>query len=178
LLLATPAAAHTGHLESGFASGLLHPLTGTDHVLAMVAVGLWAAVQGRSAMVAWPISFVAAMLGGFAVARLGFNLPAHETMIAASLIALGGVLTLRLSASIVMGSFFVALAGFAHGFAHGLEAQGAIAAFAIGFAIATALLHVAGLGLGFAAARLSQWPIRVAGLGIALVGGGLASGLI
>lgn len=174
--LATPAFAHTGH-DGGFAAGIAHPLMGIDHVLAMLAVGLWAALRGGHARWAWPLTFVSAMAGGFFLAQANVAIPMLEQMIASTVILLGAAIALRLSAPIVLGMAIIALAGTAHGFAHGLEVQGALFPFASGFALATLFLHLAGLGMGLAAERLqSQWAMRAAGTGIAMAGAVLFAG--
>jgi urease accessory protein len=179
VLMAAPAFAHPGHDATGFAAGLLHPLFGLDHILAMVAVGLWAALRGGLATVAWPAAFVGAMLAGFSLAQFGFVAPALETMIAASVIGLGAILMLGLGAQIVLGCAVIAASGLVHGFAHGQEVVGSVPAFAIGFAVATSLLHSAGLALGLAATRLSSaLPLRIAGAGIALAGVAIISGVV
>ena len=179
LLAATPALAHTGHDAAGFTAGAVHPLFGLDHLLAMVAVGLWTALRGGRALPGWPAAFVGGMLGGFALARLGLVLPAHETMIAGTLVGLGGAIALGLSAPAWAGAALLAAFGLAHGFAHGLEVSGSVLAFAGGFALATAALHAAGIGLALAAAKLqSRLPLRLAGAGVLLAGVALASGVV
>jgi urease accessory protein len=171
LLLATPAMAHTGHDTTGFASGFMHPFGGLDHLLAMLTVGLWAAMRGRSAMLAWPAAFLTAMLAGFALARLGFVLPTVEMMIAASVVLLGLAVATGLQAPIALGAVLLAVFGAAHGFAHGAEATGGVAGFTGGFLIATAALHAAGLGLGrLALPPRNPWIARIGGAAIALAG--------
>lgn len=171
LLLATPAMAHTGHDATGFSAGLAHPFGGLDHLLAMLTVGLWASLRGRSAMLAWPAAFLTAMLAGFALARLGFVLPAVEMMIAASVVLLGLAVATGLRAPVALGAALLAVFGAAHGFAHGADATGGIAGFAGGFLIATAALHAAGLGLGrLALLPRLPWIARLGGAAIALAG--------
>jgi urease accessory protein len=174
LLAATPALAHPGH-GGGFAAGLGHPLGGIDHVLAMLAVGLWAALRGGRAAMAWPAAFVAAMAAGFVAVQAGLAVPQVETMIAGSVILLGAAVALRLAGPIWIGAVAIAAFGLAHGAAHGAEASGAPALFAIGFVLASLSLHV----LGFAPALLadgiaSRWPLRIAGAGMAAAGLALA----
>jgi urease accessory protein len=177
-LITTPAFAHPGHDATGFSAGILHPLFGLDHILAMVAVGLWAALRGGRAILVWPVAFVGAMLAGFGLAQFGFVVPVLETMIAASVIGLGTVLALGLGAPVLLGTGLIATFGLVHGFAHGQEVSGSVPAFAAGFAIATATLHAAGLALGVVAIRLSSaLPLRIAGAGIALAGMAMISGL-
>lgn len=179
VLAASPAFAHPGHGAGSFSSGLMHPLFGLDHILAMVAVGLWAALRSGQAMLVWPVSFVGAMLAGFGLAQFGFVVPVLETMIAGSVIGLGAVIMLGLTAPIALGAALIACFGVLHGFAHGLEVTGSQPAFVMGFALATSLLHAAGLGLGLAATRLStSMPLRIAGAGIALAGVAIISGAV
>jgi urease accessory protein len=174
VLPASPAFAHVGHGE-GFPAGFIHPMTGMDHVLAMLAVGLWAAMRGGRAILLWPLAFVLAMLGGFALAQAGFVIPRLEPMILSSVIALGAVIALGLNAPLLLGGGAVALAGLAHGFAHGTEVQGALLPFAGGFAVSTLLLHAGGLGVGLAAERLAvRRPLRLMGFGIMATGAALA----
>ena len=170
--IAGPALAHSGHGD-GFAAGFAHPFSGIDHMLAMVAVGLWAALRGGSALYAWPVAFIAAMAAGFGLAQAGFVLPHVEPMITASVIALGAAIAVGLRGPVWAGALAIALAGTAHGFAHGLEVSGSAATFAAGFALATAILHAAGLGFGLAGEKLARPAVlRFAGAGVAV--GGLA----
>lgn len=179
VLLATtvPAAAHTGHgAADGFAAGVLHPFTGIDHMLAMLAVGLWAAIRGGGAIWAWPAAFVAAMLAGFALAMQGVVLPFYEPMILASLIGLGLVIALAVPMPMWGGAALIALFGLFHGYAHGVEVSGAVLAFATGFALASLLLHIAGIAIAVLTARtVSMRPVRLAGTAIALTGLALAA---
>ncbi len=154
-ILAAPAFAHGGH-GGGFAAGFLHPVGGADHVLAMLAVGLWAAFRGGKAILGWPAAFVAAMLGGFAVAPVFGALPGLEAMITSTVILLGGALALGFRAPVAAGAAFVALAGLAHGYAHGLEMEGNALAFGGGFALATSALHGAGIAIGLGLTRLAS----------------------
>lgn len=180
LFLATGAAhAHVDPVAHGsFASGFTHPIFGWDHVLAMVAVGLWATQLGRRGLVVVPTTFVATMVFGFALALAGAALPLVEPVILASVIALGLLVAFALRLSPALGA--VVVAGFAlfHGFAHGAEmgAAGA-AAYGAGFAVATALLHGVGIGLvvGFEALRrrhaaMPVWSTRAMGAATACGG--------
>jgi urease accessory protein len=176
LSAASPALAHPGH-GGGFASGLGHPFAGLDHVLAMLAVGLWAALRGRGAMLAWPTAFVVAMAAGFAMTQGGLVVPAVETMILASVVLLGSAVALRLGAPVWLGAIAIAVFGIAHGAAHGMELHGQPLPFAGGFILASVLLHVAGLGLAALAASAGRhWPVRLAGAGVAAAGLALAAG--
>jgi urease accessory protein len=177
IVAATPAFAHPGH-GSGFAGGFAHPLAGLDHVLAMLAVGLWAALRGGAARLVWPAAFVAALAGGFALTQAGFVVPQVETMIAASVLLLGAAIALGVKAPVAVGAAAIAAFGVAHGAAHGMELHGAPLPFAAGFTLASALLHLAGFGLAHALNGLSaRWPARIAGGGIATAGLVLAASL-
>lgn len=181
LLLAAvaPAAAHTGTAAGGaLASGFAHPLLGADHVLAMLAVGLWAALAGGRAVWVLPAAFLALMAAGFGAALAGLALPMVEPAILASLVALGllvaGAARLPLAAGAALAGFFALF----HGAAHGAELGHADAAgFGLGFLAATALLHAAGLVCGAAVAgRFGPLPLRLAGGATALAGVVLAAG--
>jgi len=185
LLFATAAEAHTGAGgASGLSHGFLHPLGGLDHILAMVGVGLLGFVLGGRARWLVPASFVVMMAAGGALGLAGVGLPFVETGIALSVVAIGGALAFGASMPL---SLAAALAGgFAvfHGFAHGAEMPAAVSglAYGLGFMAATALLHAAGLGLGFGlakAARANSGRLARAGgallglSGLALLGGAL-----
>lgn len=173
--IATPAFAHLEPGEYGsFASGFTHPLFGLDHVLAMVAVGLWAALIGGRALWALPAGFVTGMIAGFALALAGVGLPLVEPMILASTVVFGLVVALALRTRVEVSAALTALFGLFHGHAHGAEiGQAGVFAFGAGFAVNTALLHLAGIGLGIAAIRLggqSRLVVRATGALTALLG--------
>ncbi|MGI4878992.1 MAG: HupE/UreJ family protein [Janthinobacterium lividum] len=155
LFWAAPALAHPGHdgAQSSFFSGVLHPLTGMDHLAAMLMVGLWAGLTlGRKAWAA-PAAFVGFMLAGFALGAGGVALPMTEGLVAASLVVLGLALAFAVRAPLGVTVPLVGLFALAHGNAHGAELpHGAVAwQFAAGFALTTTLLHMAGV----AGARLT-----------------------
>lgn len=169
--------AHAGHVHAApFWSGLLHPLGGADHVLAMVAVGLWAAVSGGRAVIALPLGFVAAMLAGGALGAQGISLPLVEPMILASIVLIGIAAALAWRAPLAVGLAVVAAFGLFHGHAHGTEGPaGALPLYATGFALATLALHGAGLGLGLALNALAaRGVVRALGAGSAVAGLALA----
>ncbi|CUX83896.1 MAG: urease accessory protein UreJ [Roseibaca calidilacus] len=179
LLLASPAFAHPGHGNEGsFLSGFLHPIGGLDHVLAMVAVGLWAVVLGGRALWALPAAFVGAMVVGFVLSLAGLPLPLVEPMILASILALGGLTALARPVALPVAAAIVGALALFHGHAHGSEMAGASAlAYLAGFASATALLHGTGVAFGVLAARpLGLIATRVAGGLIALGGAALVIG--
>lgn len=161
LLLATVSSPASAHLDPGqhgsFAAGFSHPLFGADHILAMVAVGLWAALLGGAALWRAPSAFVGAMVLGFAAALSGFPLPFVEPVILASVIVIGLLAALALRVPVATSVAVLGVFGFFHGHAHGGELGSAgTLSFAFGFVIATALLHATGLFLGL-------WLMRLAG---------------
>lgn len=173
--LATPLAqAHEGAgLAGGFMSGFAHPLLGWDHVVAMLAVGLWGAFLGAPALWLLPVVFPLVMAAGGALGVLGVPLPAVEIGIAASAIALGGVVAGALRPPLWVAALLVALFAIFHGHAHGTELPQAASplAYSLGFVVATGALHLAGIALGL----LTRWPagriaVRGMGAGIALLG--------
>ena len=181
LLLATPAFAHTGEGSGGFLAGLAHPVFGPDHVVAMIAVGLWGAFLGAPAIFLLPIVFPLVMAFGGVLGMLGAPLPAVETGIASSAIVLGAMVALAARPPLWIAAVLVGAFAIFHGYAHGRELpDGADAvAYSAGFVIATGLLHLTGIAFGL----LTRWPagrlaVRGAGGVIALVGlaylGGLA----
>jgi urease accessory protein len=176
--LATPALAHTGtepHMH-GFIAGLAHPLGGLDHMLAMVAVGIWSAlVAGRRVWIV-PASFVAAMLAGAGLARAGIALPAAETAIAMSVVALGTMIAAGVNLPIGAGAALIALFAVFHGYAHGNEATGTVVGYMAGFAVMTTVLHVTGIGLGKAIVVVPN-ASRLLGAGIVASGAYLVATL-
>lgn len=164
------------HLDPGahgsFAAGFSHPYFGIDHVLAMVAVGLWAALQGGRAVWVVPCAFVGTMAIGFAAALVGVPLPFVEPVVLASVVFLGIAVALALPVSTAAVAALVAFFALFHGHAHGGELGAAGAAeFAIGFILATATLHLAGIVMGLALNRVSGSILaRLAGAATALGG--------
>jgi urease accessory protein len=157
LTIATPALAHPGHgPASGLTAGLLHPLTGMDHLLAMLMVGLWSGFAFPKRAWLCPAAFVVFMLAGFVFGASGGRLPIAEMLIIASLVVLGLALTFEAKAPIAAALPLIALFAIGHGFAHGAEmATGESGiAFAAGFVTTTIALHLAGIGLSRAAMRM------------------------
>lgn len=156
-----PAFAHLDPAEHGsLLAGFTHPLSGLDHILVMVAVGLWAAQIGGRALWVVPTAFVGTMAFGFALAMAGIHLPFVEPAILASVVALGLLVAMAVRMETVACAAVVGVFALFHGYAHGgeLGAAGALP-FSTGFVIATALLHVAGIGLGLGISRLSSGRI-------------------
>lgn len=167
--------AHPGHgsHEAGFSAGLIHPLNGMDHLLAMVAVGLWAVQLGGRAIWLIPGSFLAAMSLGGILGMNGIALPFAEHAIMASIFILGALIAMAARLTIAQSTVIVALFALFHGFAHGAEAPAAAngALYVGGFALTTALLHAIGILGGFSlkVAAQSRW-IRIAGVAVIACG--------
>jgi urease accessory protein len=166
------------HTESGVVGGFL---TGLDHMVAMVAVGLWGAFLGMPALWILPVVFPLVMAFGGALGVLGVPLPAVELGIAFSGVMLGLVVALAAKPPLWGAALMVAFFGLLHGHAHGTELPQAAhpASYAMGFVIATGLLHLGGIGFGF----LTRWPqgkiaVRAAGAAIGVVGGLFLFGII
>ena len=167
LLAASPALAHGGHAE-GFGAGIAHPLLGLDHLVAMVAIGLWAA-QRR--MIALPFGFLAGMAGGIGLG-VGFELPgAVEHGVAGTLVLIGLAVALAVRLPAVVAMVAAAVFGLLHGAAHGGEIAGSAAITTAGMLLGSALLHGAGYAAGSAAAqRLAQaGGAAVAAVGVVLL---------
>lgn len=182
-LMAGPALAHTGQGDaSGLVHGFLHPLTGLDHMLAMVAVGLVAAQVGGRAILLVPLSFIGMMVLGGALGAAGVALPHVETAIALSVAVLGAAVALRLTMPVAAAMALVGIFAVFHGHAHGSEMPEAASglAYGAGFVAATALLHAAGLALGLGMGRLGEGngrpALRVAGAAFTAAGLGLLAG--
>jgi urease accessory protein len=181
VLAASPAAAHVGAgAVSGFSSGFTHPLFGADHLLAMVTVGLWAGLVGGRALWAWPLAFVAVMLGGGVLGMTGVSLPFVEPAILASVIVLGATAALAVRAPVPVGAALVGGFALFHGHAHGTEIPAAAAGldYLGGFTLATVLLLGAGVALGTGSTRagISAVLVRALGASAAAVGVVLAAG--
>ncbi len=182
LIAAAPAHAHgIGGALGGFIFGFAHPILGPDHVVAMVAVGLWGAFLGRPAIFVLPIVFPLVMALGGVLGMFGARLPAVEAGIATSAIVLGTMVALAVRLPLWAAAVVVGMFAIFHGYAHGMEIRRGddALAFTVGFVLATGLLHLTGIAFGL----LARWPagtlaVRAAGGVIAIVGvaylGGLA----
>lgn len=170
LLAPAVVAAHTGAsvMGGGFLAGFQHPIFGYDHLLAMLAVGIWGVFLGARAMWVLPVTFPLVMAFGAVLGIVGVPLPGVEWGIVISVIALGTAIALGLRAPLAVAGVLIAVFAIFHGFAHGSEmpANASAVAFAAGFVIATGLIHVAGIALGL----LSRLP---AGTAILRGGGAL-----
>ena len=168
-------------LQGGFATGFMHPILGLDHVVAMIAVGLWGVFLGKPAIWILPIIFPLVMAFGGALGVAGIEIPAIETGIALSGVVLGLAVVFAFKpplwvAAIVVGAFAIF-----HGHAHGTELPNATnpLIYSIGFVIGTGLLHMVGIAFG----ELSRWPwgemiVRAGGAVIAAIGGAFLAGVL
>ncbi|MBX4925303.1 HupE/UreJ family protein [Rhizobium binae] len=179
------ASAHPAIGETaGFSHGFAHPMSGLDHMLAMVMVGVFAFQLGGRATWLVPTTFVLVMALGGALGVAGINVPFVETGIALSVVILGAIVALNVKAPLAVAAGLIGLFAIFHGHAHGAEMpeNAAGAAYAAGFMVATALLHAAGLALGYVVGRAGERQgvlvTRTAGSIAALAGVGILSGLI
>jgi urease accessory protein len=174
VLASGPALAHSFDAQgAGFAAGFGHPLLGLDHLLAMIAVGLWASQLGGRAVWQVPAAFVAALTLGALLAVTSLGLPAVEPGIMASMLVVGLLIAFAVRLPTTAGMAIVALFALCHGHAHGAEMPVAAqpVLYGLGFVLASALLHGLGVGLGLTAARLAAPRLtRAAGAAVALAG--------
>lgn len=184
-LLPQLAFAHTGAgAVHGFSHGFAHPLGGLDHLLAMVTVGIFAWQLGGRAVWAVPATFVGLMAVGGALGVSGIDVPFVELGIALSVIVLGGVVAFGLKAPLAAAMAMVGFFAIFHGHAHGAEmpADASGLAYGLGFMVATAGLHLAGIGLGMAIGRFGELHgekfVRGAGAAVAVAGVGIMAGLV
>jgi len=150
----------------GFVTGFLHPIMGVDHLVAMVAVGLWGAFLGERALWILPIVFPSIMAVGAAFGIVGLEIPLVEFVIALSGVVLGALIALRVRAPLAIAMVLVGIFAIFHGYAHGVEMPEQISAitYSAGFVIGTGLLHLAGVAIGFAT-RLPRGELLVRGCG-------------
>ena len=167
MLAAGPAIAHVGHgSTASFTAGLAHPLGGLDHVTVMVLVGLWAGLKGGRALWVWPATFVGVMLIGGILGMENVPLPFVEPTILASVVALALLVALAVDLPVSVGAGLLALFALFHGHAHGTEVAGTLngVEYMAGFALATAALHLAGIGFALTMTHYSLRPaVRVVG---------------
>jgi len=175
LLVPTLVLAHPeGHVAADAWAGFIHPLTGIDHALAMIAVGLWAARLGRSALWALPTIFPLAMMGGALLAQAGVSLPEVESILALSVMSFGVAVAVGVRLPLLASALLVGLFAVFHGYAHWIEAPaaGIEIGYGAGFIAATVLLHMIGLVggtvVGSAGSRTSL--LRIGGTLIASIG--------
>jgi urease accessory protein len=181
VLAAGPAIAHVGHgSTTSFTAGLGHPLGGLDHVTVMVMVGLWAGLKGGRALWVWPAVFVGVMLVGGVVGMEGVPVPFVEPGILASVVALGLLVALAVDLPVAVGAGILAVFALFHGHAHGSEVADTLngVEYMAGFALATAALHLAGIGFAATMTHFSLRPaIRVVGALCLPIGAGLYAGV-
>ena len=185
------ASAHSGHETvemavshaSAFMGGFLHPLTGLDHLAAMVAVGLWSALAARLAWpdLIWaPLGFAVLLLAGALLGLQGVQLPAVEPMIASSLLVTGLLVLVRWRVPGIAAAALVGVFALFHGLAHGHEMAGDAHALPVvaGMLAATLLLHAAGVAVGWALPHANVWLPRLAGAGVTVFGLALLGRLV
>jgi urease accessory protein len=174
LVLAGPVSAHSAEgVAGGFISGFLHPIAGPDHVVAMVAVGLWGAFLGRPAVWLLPVVFPLVMAFGGALGVLGMPLPGVEVGIALSAIVLGAMVALAARPPLGVAALIVGAFAIFHGHAHGTELPAAASplAYSLGFVIATGLLHATGIAISLVTRwRHGEKLVRAGGGAITAVG--------
>lgn len=182
VVVASPALAHTeAGTVGGFLSGFTHPIFGPDHVIAMIAVGLWGVFLGAPAIWVLPIVFPLIMALGGVFGMIEVPIPAIEVGIALSAVVLGLCVALALKPPLWLAMIVVGAFAIFHGYAHGAEMPDASNAvsYALGFVIATGALHLCGIAFG----SLARWPagkvaVRAAGGVIALLGGAYLTGVV
>lgn len=174
----TVALAHPGHESAGFAEGLLHPFSGMDHLLAMLAVGLWAAQLGGRAVWQIPAAFLALLCLGGVLGMNGIILPSLELGIVGSVVVFGALIAAGKKLPVSIGMGIASIFALFHGAAHGLEmpAMTSGLSYSIGFVAASLILHASGL-LAAYATRLAPLAVRFIGATIATAGTVLLSGI-
>jgi urease accessory protein len=183
LLSPLAAQAHTGfyQMTGGLLAGAEHPLTGADHILAMVAVGLWAVQLGGQALWLLPAVFVTSMIGGGVAGSYGLSLPGSEQLIALSIFLLGAAIFSKFRLQLWPIAGLVGLFAVAHGFAHGVEMPHSanVASYVLGFTLVTAVLHGAGVVMALAIEKYaSKEVLRYTGIALLLGGLGVVAKVI
>ncbi len=180
VLVTGEASAHTGEGMGGFVSGFTHPVFGLDHVVAMVAVGIWGGFLGAPAIWLLPVVFPLVMAAGGALGVAGVPLPGVEIGIAASGVVLGLLVAFGARLPLLIAALIVGVFAIFHGYAHGAELPAAAdpVVYSIGFVLGTGCLHLIGIAIGL----VVRWPagrvaVRAVGAAIALVGGAFLTGL-
>jgi urease accessory protein len=175
-VLHTSAFAHVGGHGAGIVAGLAHPFSGFDHVLAMVAVGLWASQLGRPAVWVLPLTFPTVMAVGALLGATGVALPWLEIGVAGSVLVLGAAVALAWRPAVVAGAALIAAFALLHGWSHGAELPqaGSTLAYGVGFILATLALHGIGLMLGAVSFKpAGRLAMRTAGAVVAVCGAAL-----
>ncbi len=173
LALPSPLAAHEGGAAAGLLSGLLHPISGLDHVLAMLAVGIWGAQMGPPAIWVLPVTFPMVMALGGMLSLAGLPMPGVEIGIGLSALLLGFMVAIERRPAIEVATVLVGFFAIFHGYAHGAELPGGQSGilYSIGFVVSTGTLHASGIGVGL----IHRWnrgkrALRTVGAGIAAGG--------
>jgi urease accessory protein len=183
-LAPTAASAHGGlHESQDFLHGFMHPIGGIDHVLAMVAVGLAAALMSGRAIWAVPLSFIAGMAAAGAIGMAGIALPDAEVGIALSVIVFGILVALPVRPTPALTATAVGLFAVCHGYVHGVEmpAESSGLSFGLGLVAAAALLHLLGIGVGTALKAANEqrgWLVRAGGASFAVAGLAMLTGRV
>jgi len=178
MVTATAASAHAGHdAGTGFTSGLLHPMLGLDHLLAMAAIGFWSVRQNATLKNSTPLFVIGGMVVGAGIAWGGLSLPGVETGIAVSVLLAGILIATMAKLPTAVGGSLVAAFMVFHGFAHGTEmpAGAALVAYLAGFSVATLALTLVGRGLGALMQKTDERVGRVLGGVVAAAGALLAA---
>jgi urease accessory protein len=176
LLLLWPltASAHVQQGQAtGFVTGFRHPWSGFDHILAMIAVGIWGAQLGAPAIWLLPVTFPLVMAFGGFLGLIGVHLPGVEFGIAASALLLGTMVCVEARPKLIWAAVLVGVFGLYHGHAHGTELPAGQSGmlYSMGFVIATGCLHAIGIALGLIhPLPAGRWALRIAGAGIAMMG--------
>jgi urease accessory protein len=182
LAFVTSASAHPAIFHGlSFAAGVAHPLTGLDHITAMVAVGLWAAIKGNSALWLWPLTFVGVMLIGGVLGLANIPVPFVEPGILASVVVLGLMVTFAVNQPTWFGAGLIGLFALLHGHAHGTEVAHTVNGleYVAGFVVATIALHMVGIVMALTLKRTAADSInRLAGVACTAVGVGLYAGVL
>lgn len=176
LLVAGPGHAHVDKAGSGFVSGMLHPVFGIDHFLAMLSVGIVSAQLGGRHVWGVPSIFVLAMVSGAAAGLLGYEIPFLEVGIALSVVLLGAAIVLIRPMRVANGVYlFVAFFGLLHGYAHGLEMPNAAdpVYYGGGFVLSTVAIHLLGVGIGHALTKAAKYQTVLRHMGSLMAGMGL-----
>lgn len=179
-LIPAMAHAHAGHAENGFISGVLHPVFGLDHFLAMLSVGIVSAQLGGAKIYLIPAMFIGAMIVGAIIGVYGYQWPASELGIALSVILLGlAIAFIRRGNNAAPVMLCTTLFGALHGHAHGLEMPTAAdpVFYAGGFLLSTAAIHVLGVGVGYLFTKTQKLQVVLRLVGILFTGIGLTFAL-
>lgn len=181
LLLATTAQAHPGHGSEDFSYGFLHPVMGLDHLLAMLAVGVWAMQTGGRSLWVIPLSFLSMMLAGGLLGMQGPAIEMVELGIAGSVLVLGALILWSKRLPVAVSISLAGVFALCHGYAHGAEMQPDLGStiYSAGFMVATAVLL--GIGIAFSALAtrgIAQMGMRITGGTVAVVGAAMLAGIV